>query len=195
MARLRDATCAAILFPAILLGCQQEPAGTTPTDPASAATEATDQRGLPGIARDIADAIRAEGEVLRKALQSFDSITDADRQAYWSVLTKQRELADEMQALMTANPTWTESICEWYASQIQPADEEVIRMRNALNDRYDSGETRSNGTQRSDGAQLLMDAAGSADAARSHIQHLHDHPGSPTSLHIMCVKFGHIEEE
>lgn len=134
-------------------------------------------------------ALEAERAVLQRALQSWSSIGAEDRAAFWASMTEQRRLADELAVALKANPTWVESVCGWYDSTLRKPYGETVRLRNRLR------EQQTGSRDRSDFNLLLLDAAGSQMAAQEYVRCMIDNPGEPTNIHIMCLKFGHIDDD
>ena len=137
----------------------------------------------------MAAALQRENIVLRKADTDWEKIDHSDRDEYWAALVEQRRVADQIKLLLEANPTWVKSVCAWYESVVWPAEVQCTGLRQSLIDRAKRGGDRSRHIV------LLFDAAPSEDAAKDHLRYESQHPASPTNLYIMCVKFGHMEEQ
>jgi hypothetical protein len=170
-------------------GCtKSEPDGSANTTVASAPGPAS-SFDLQANMTAMVEALRAERAVLTKALQSWSSIGEADRRAFWGAMSEQRRLADELSIAMEANPAWVETVCRWYDSTLRKPYGETVRLRNRLREQHTGSSTRN------DLNQLLLDSAGAQSAVQEHFRFMHESPGEPTNLHILCVKSGHVEDD
>ena len=135
----------------------------------------------------MASTLQAEEPILRKALESMDSLDAADHQAYRDAMREQGKLARQIEAMLRENPTWIESTCGWFASVAKPAHDEVVSLRIRLMKTKDP-ESRANRY-----VMLQLGALGSTDAMREMLEWQAKSPGSPENLTVMCIKFGHIK--
>ncbi len=154
-------------FGLALLGCNDatpEPAAAAPT------------YDLEAIMRGFAESIRSENNILTQALGSWDAIDDEDRRKYWSALQEQMRLGGEFNAMLRANPTWTEPSCDWFESVVAT----VVAERARLHDRLGRPSDRRRLSM------LLLEAAGSGEAASAYLTWNHDDAGSPTNIAGLC---------
>jgi hypothetical protein len=170
-----------------LISCSDSGSDSSSASDPTTVTSSEPQWELEATIEAYADTLRAEAGVLRIELETGD-VNDEDVDVYWAALQKRIKYADQLHAMLVAEPTWLESICGWYEARLKDPHLEVIQLRNRISarDRY-TGAAHSR-------AQLLKRGAGSAEGARAYTSTMVDHPAKATNIHIMCVNFGHIEE-
>lgn len=188
--------CSAVFF---LPGCESNAntgsaAATSDETAGNAAPAAAPAFDLEGNMKATVAALRIEADTLRKALASWDALTDADRQAYWAALQEGVRLADERQAMLAAHPDWGNSMCGWYDAVLRQPYGEVVQLGLRLSKQSMTGEGGKGGA-RNRRNQLWLDAAGSQEAVRAYLDKSMNAPLELTNLHIFCVKYGFIEDD
>lgn len=151
-------------------------------------TASAQQLDLEATMKAYAKTLETEAAILRIELDPNQQAGEVEAQQLWAVLQQRLRRADEIEAMLKENPTWAQSVCQWYNAQLREPAVEVARLQNQISSR-DGDTPQPNGF-----ARLLKQGAGSADAAREYLKTMSDHPGEPTNLHIMCVKFGSVDD-
>ena len=172
-----------VLLAALLAGCGDEGA----PEPADAGNQAP-ANDLPALVESMATNLGKQNAVLHQALDDWDALDEASCRRYWALLQEEVRIGDEFEALLRENPTWTQSMCQWWEARIQEVFNTNISLERRLNNATPGGDAPRRWSA------LLARAAGSREAAHDYLDLWIYHPGAPSNLYILCAKFGYVDD-